>query len=58
MFLENTKQNKAGGNNKPSVAINIKPCKLHVKGNNRDKIISNIDERINFQLFRDILALN
>lgn len=50
MFLENIKQNKAGGNKKPSVAINIKPCKLHVKGNNRDKIISNIDERINFQL--------
>jgi hypothetical protein len=35
--LENTKPKKAGGNLKTTttaVAINIKPCKLHVRGNN------------------------
>lgn len=45
--LENTKPRKAGGNKKTSVAINIKPCKHHVRGNNSGKKIPNIDERVN-----------
>lgn len=47
MFPENTTQSKAGGNKKTLVAINVNQCKLHVKGNNNNKKISNIDERIN-----------
>lgn len=47
VFPENTTQSKAKGSKETSVAINVKSCKLHVKGNNSNKKISNIDERIN-----------
>lgn len=47
MFLENAKQKKARENKKTSVAVNIKPCKLPIKGNKSDKKVSTVGEKIN-----------